>query len=714
MSNINRRNNLYLISNKKTFFQNNSKNFRYQNTLSPSSYKEISLKLENNITSRINRIKFDFNNYINKTLLELEHRDINQKHKKRITYNKKKKMRYQRSLENLPVKKMKMKEKEKKDKTEVIKHNYSLKVIKPNLNKKYNFFRVKSIDINLNTENVTPKGFSLIVKNKRKNIKKTANSVNIKKRKTEFINKSKVMKNEFNSFNLDNLENNKENKLKSKTRRNTNFNNLENKVLLSNDKINYSKKRESNTVFKKVKDLKLNNNKNKYKLNKKIERRKLSFDSMNNIIEKNINIEIMGKFYTKTYKSNEQVKLLKPEKESSKCNKEKEDKNNEDNYNYNLLTETEHGNNEGINQIKINNYIINKPKEENMKFSSIKFKDNEEKTENASEISKIIIGQIEGYKDIMDLDKSKSLMELLSKVSFSYTNNNNLNKQSIEKVENINSNFFGDIINNKEINNINITNIKNVDEDYDSEDLSNIIRNNIKSINNRSKEYIYKRKIKFNYRNNIKTSMNTNNTTISSRDKNTNQNNKKNEDEEKNVKKNRINSNILNDFQPVKIKTRSDKNNIRDKKEKVKQLNYDNNKNTLKIMNKKEIKRNLDIKKHLKTIKSTSNLNKKIDTNSIFNSSHKNKKIIKQKIIDDTNYPLNKFPIKNINQNEIINNKENEFNEKVDNNSITTIMNGDNETIVNPCFNDVENEICKNCDQYNDKNKNVFDQCILF
>ena len=130
-----------------------------------------------------------------------------------------------------------------------------------------------------------------------------------------------------------------------------------------------------------------------------------------------------------------------------------------------------------------------------MRFSLLKNYDNEDRTEKASDISKIIIGQIEGYKDIIDQDKdkSKSLMELLSKVSFSYAKNNN--KQSIENVENINSNFFFDDANynnsnNKEINNINITNIKNVDEDYDSEDLSNIIRNNIKSINTHSKEYI--------------------------------------------------------------------------------------------------------------------------------------------------------------------------------------------------------------------------------
>ena len=714
MSSINKNNILYPIFKKKTLFQKNSKSFPYQKTISPRGYKEISLKIENNLTSQINQIKLDFNNCINKTLLGLEHRDIEQDYKKRITYNKynkHKKMRNQRSFDNLPNKIKGLKEKEKKDKNEVIKHNYSLKVIKTNFNKKFNFYRVKNIDINLKTENITPNNFSLIIKNKRKNMKKTAKSVKIKKRTTEFINKSKVMKNKYKPFNLDNIDINQD-KIKSKTKRNTNYNNMDNKILLPKDKIN-SKKEELNTVSKKVNDLNLNNQNNKYKLNKKLERRKLSFDTMNNTIEKNINIETLEKFKIKTYQNSEQIKLIQPEKESSKCNKAKEDKNNEENCNYNLLTETEQGINDGINQIKINNYIINKPKEENMKFSSIKFGDNEEKTEKASEISKIIIGQIEGYKDIMDLDKSKSLMEILSKVSFSYAKNNN--KQSIENVENINSNFFDDIIcNNKEINNINITNIKNVDEDYDSEDLSNIIRNNIKSINTRSKEYIYKREIKMNCRSNIKTSMNTNNTTISSRGKNNNQINKKNEKEVKKVENTRINTNILKDYFPSKIKTKSDtNNNIGDKIEKTKKLN-NNNKNTLNVMNKNIIKRNLAITKNLKSIKSTSNINKKIDTNSIFNSPHKNKKRIKQKITDDINYPMNESPPKNINQNEIINNKEKELNKKVNDNSLTTIINVDNETIINPCFNDAENEICKNNNNINDKNKNVFEQCIIF
>ena len=41
-------------------------------------------------------------------------------------------------------------------------------------------------------------------------------------------------------------------------------------------------------------------------------------------------------------------------------------------------------------------------------------------------------------------------------------------------------------------------------------------------------------------------------------------------------------------------------------------------------------------------------------------------------------------------------------------------MNGENETIVNSCFNATENDICKNnYDECNNKSNKVINQCIL-
>ena len=92
----------------------------------------------------------------------------------------------------------------------------------------------------------------------------------------------------------------------------------------------------------------------------------------------------------------------KKEKKDNK-NKNEEQGNREEN-GYQFIAENEQGVNTGINSLKTNNFIINKPKEENLKYSFIKefLDDNEEQTEiSPSQISKIIIGQIEGYKDIL-------------------------------------------------------------------------------------------------------------------------------------------------------------------------------------------------------------------------------------------------------------------------------------------------------------------------
>ena len=713
MSNITKKTDINKIIPTKTFFHRNQKSFQYKNTLSPKLDQKISQNIDKNIKSQINKIKFEFNNYTNHTLIRKELSSVEKQFKRKFNYkmnNKNKKMRNQRSYDNLPIKNIKIKENNIQDRNEGIKYNYSLKVLKTNFYKIYKGNKIKSVDIDLNMDNITTQknNFSLIIKNNQFNKRKTSNSKNIKKRKTEFTYKTKNIKNKYTSFNT-------ENNVIDKIKKFTNPNTIISKCFKTNkSEINHQKEKSKDRI---VLNLKQNQTKI-YKLNKKVERRKLSFDLLNNI-EKNINIETIGKFSPKTYRNNEKNNLIKSSKNILKGNKKlHEPQKTGDIFNISLNTETEQNIDNGINQIKINNYIINKPKEENLKFSSLKFYDNEERTDRASDISKIIIGQIEGYKDIIDQDKSKSIMELLSKVSFSYAKNN-INKQSIENAENINSNFFFDDINyinsnNKEINNINITNIKNVDEDYDSEDLSNIISNNIKSININSKEYIYNRKIKFNYKSNIKTSMNTNNTTISSKEKNNNHN----------IKSNNINENIIS---PIKIETRNKNSNNKIsnfnlyKREKYFQNKLD--KNTLKI-NKNELKRNLNLalSKQLNSMKSTVNVHKKIDTNSIFNSPKKSKKKIKPKFINDINIDKNKSPIKNIYKKEELNkNKKNEKNEiknKISNNSLisTIINNGDNETIVNACFNDVEDNICNNNKNINkniNKEKNTFNQCIL-
>ena len=93
--------------------------------------------------------------------------------------------------------------------------------------------------------------------------------------------------------------------------------------------------------------------------------------------------------------------------------------------------------NEKINGVKINNFEINKPKEENLKFTFTK-------EEKYSEISvscanKVIIGKIDGYKDIIDTDKKNN-------EKFKY-NTNLLNKKlELNTIKNIkiNKNIIND------------------------------------------------------------------------------------------------------------------------------------------------------------------------------------------------------------------------------------------------------------------------------
>ena len=100
-------------------------------------------------------------------------------------------------------------------------------------------------------------------------------------------------------FNKDNLDINKIKKY-------TNPNTINNKCFKTNkSKFNQKNEKPKDKINLNLKQ----NNVKKYKLNKKIERRKLSFDLLNNI-EKNLNIETIGKFSPKTYRNNEKNILI--------------------------------------------------------------------------------------------------------------------------------------------------------------------------------------------------------------------------------------------------------------------------------------------------------------------------------------------------------------------------------------------------------------------
>lgn len=79
----------------------------------------------------------------------------------------------------------------------------------------------------------------------------------------------------------------------------------------------------------------------------------------------------------------------------------------------------------GINSVKINNYNVNKPKEINLKYKLFKdyiCDDIDDEIVNTSQISKIFIGEIEGYNDILEDDEKKNKRE-----------NSNLSKNTIHQ-----------------------------------------------------------------------------------------------------------------------------------------------------------------------------------------------------------------------------------------------------------------------------------------
>ena len=83
----------------------------------------------------------------------------------------------------------------------------------------------------------------------------------------------------------------------------------------------------------------------------------------------------------------------------------------EDECKNNILESDNEINKKFINEIKNNNYDINKPKEENMKYTVFKeFKEEEESNNQESHISRIIIGEIDGYKDIIEKDKINNIL----------------------------------------------------------------------------------------------------------------------------------------------------------------------------------------------------------------------------------------------------------------------------------------------------------------
>ena len=275
-----------------------------------------------------------------------------------------------------------------------------------------------------------------------------------------FINNSKNYNNNNNFLTISSFNNIiKKNSTTFITKRKKNSENL----------INNQLKKRKDVIESYINKKKINQNKNIYSENFGISK----------IIPKKRNINKLS--YTKTNILNDKITILKIEKKEEKKKDEKKEKKEKiEDDNYILDIESEHIN--SINKLKIENYDINKPHEYKMKFSLLnEYNDEKNNPNDNNRAEKIIIGNIEGYKDIIESDKINS-----NKINKQNKIKNKLIKQTekIEKENNNLKNLEGFSIfeeNSSEFYDLNLLNnnycktnqnLENIDNEYEFEDLS--------------------------------------------------------------------------------------------------------------------------------------------------------------------------------------------------------------------------------------------------
>ena len=241
--------------------------------------------------------------------------------------------------------------------------------------------------------------------------------------------------------------------------------------------INHRKKNTENLFnykLKKRKDvIEPYNNKKRITQNNNIPN---SIYDISKIIPKKIKANKKVLYITKS-NLNDKTTIIK--KEEKKENKKKENERKEDNYIFDI--ESEHK--KSINKLKIEDYTINKPHEYKMKFSLLKeFNDEENNSNNNNKVEKIMIGKIEGYKDIIESDKiniknninkkNKIKNKLVKKTDKMIKENNNLKNLEGFSIFEENSSEFYDL--NLLNNNYYKTNknLENIDNEYEFEELS--------------------------------------------------------------------------------------------------------------------------------------------------------------------------------------------------------------------------------------------------
>ena len=172
-------------------------------------------------------------------------------------------------------------------------------------------------------------------------------------------------------------------------------------------------------IFNRKKKKEQKNSSNAYNSNIKNVKTKIfnSKDNSNNnskLISDNISTyykSLNSKNYFNSSRKKKESKNMTPDinmrKKNNKRNKINSCKNTEREISYKLFEfRLENEKNEKINGVKINNFDVNKPKEENLKFAFTKEEKDSELSVSCA--SKVIIGKIDGYKDIIETDKKNN------------------------------------------------------------------------------------------------------------------------------------------------------------------------------------------------------------------------------------------------------------------------------------------------------------------
>ena len=318
--------------------------------------------------------------------------------------------------------------------------NVSNKKNNNKINKNGNITPIKKIQINSQKKN----GYKKLLHPKSKNVGLSLDNILSKKAISKA--KTKIKTNSYDNNNPKTIKKSPNIKLKH----------IENK--LNTEKISKNKKyirvkynqiKSENLNLIKIKNPYLNN-KTERKVdnsNKSTKRNKRNINT-NRKYDSNNDSKLISDNVSTNYKSINTKKMIKSKKDNinttpniiKKKNVKMIKKFNDNTFKIFELMKENDGE-EKINGVKINNFDINKPRDENLKFTFAK--DDKQSDLSVSRASKVIIGKIEGYRDIIETDKAKNHYKIYSNLYNKKLNKlnlinfmNNSNKNSYKKINN--------------------------------------------------------------------------------------------------------------------------------------------------------------------------------------------------------------------------------------------------------------------------------------